>query len=107
MEATRGALAARTALCVQYCARLPPRSAHFAWPAPLELVASQHMLNSDLFAAADAGDATWRASGEYERAFLKQLVRRIEDAIGIVSDAELASLGIERADLVRVSQLRR
>jgi len=97
VEATAG-LAARRALFIQFHTRLPPRCPKFIWPPNLALLAAQDTLDADLFAPADK-DSTWRPNGEYERAFLKHLVKRIESAIESCSDTELAALRIERADL--------
>lgn len=81
-------------LYLQYHARLPPRSPRFVWPDTLGLLSSQSKLAGVLFRDASS------ESDEYDRAFLKHVVKHIDEAIETCTDEHLAMLKTERQDLV-------
>ena len=82
-------------LYIQYQARLSPRSSLFQWPENLDLLAAQVGLDTVLF----NGKETYPSNDEYDRVFLKQLVKRIEQAIEACTDDQAASLNTEKQDL--------
>lgn len=82
-------------LYIQYQARLPPRSSLFQWPENLDLLAAQGGLDTVLFGNKEA----YPSNDEYDRAFLKQLVTRIDQAIEASTDEQAAFLHTEKQDL--------
>lgn len=85
---------AQASLVLQYRARLPPQAAAFGWPEPRVLLLAQQGLDSMLFSSAPQDESTV----EYDRSFLKHLVKRIERAIDLGSEEDAAWCGIEKAD---------
>ncbi|WFD33275.1 hypothetical protein MCUN1_000088 [Malassezia cuniculi] len=92
MDSTTAGLAARQLLYVQHRSRLQPRSPRFIWPTNRHLLAGQRGLADVLFSDS--------APEEYDRAFLKHAVKRIEQAIDTATEDDLEWLGVERGDLV-------
>ena len=82
-------------LYIQYQARLPPRSSLFQWPENLDLLAAQGGLDAVLFSDKEV----YPSNVEYDRAFLKQLVKRIDEAIETCTDKQAAFLRTEKQDL--------
>lgn len=97
MDSTTAGLAARQLLYLQHRARIPPRSRHFRWPRNEHLIVGQAGLADILFSE--------QAPDEYNCAFLKHLVKRIEQAIEVVSDDDVEWMGVERGDLVTDEKL--
>lgn len=102
---------ARRLLIVQYGARLPPRSTAWRWPTPRQVwLQAQHHIEQDLFGGEDlegkgvgtSGStersakevARYAASPSYERAWLKETLGRIEDAV----KEEVAERASKRAE---------
>lgn len=75
----------RLLLLTQYSSRLPPRSSRFLWPPPRLLLHIQSSLPADLLGLDENGqekeDKTHQAEVAYQNSFLKELIKRIEDAI--------------------------
>lgn len=92
MDSTTAGQAALQLLFVQHRARISPGSTRFLWPPNAHMLAGQMGLADALFAD--------EAPDEYNRAFLKHTVKRLEQAIDGASDSDIAWLGIERGDLV-------
>lgn len=86
---------AQRQLYVQYQARLSPRSSLFQWPQNFGLLAAQVGLDTVLF----GGKEMYPSNDEYDRLFLKQLVKRIEQAIEACTDEQAASLDTDKQDL--------
>jgi len=86
---------AQRQLYIQYQARLSPRSSLFQWPQNFGLLAAQVGLDTVLF----GGKEMYPSNDEYDRLFLKQLVKRIEQAIEACTDEQAASLDTDKQDL--------
>jgi hypothetical protein len=75
----------RLLLLTQYASRLPPRSSRFLWPPPRLLLHVQYFLPADLLGLDEdgqvAGTTTHQAEIGYQKTFIKELIKRIEDAI--------------------------
>ena len=85
----------RRLLAIQYGARLPPRSPRFRWPGNAALLAIQSHLANDLFADSHP------PSTKYQRAFLKELTARLQDAVDEAA-VSLAGQGVEDTELPEV-----
>ena len=86
---------AQVQLYIQYNARLPPRSPAFQWPSGPVLLAAQFGLDAILFAQ----NSTPKSTIEYDRAFLKHLVKHVDEAIEECSEEQAASLDTTKEDL--------
>lgn len=93
MAATAG-LTAAASLYLQYAARIPPFSPRFQWPCHRDLLASQSTLDAILFEHSPPGEST----DEYDRSFLKHLVKHIDTAIEHGTDEDAAWLNIAKQD---------
>jgi hypothetical protein len=75
----------RLLLLTQYASRLPPRSSRFLWPPPRLLLHVQSFLPVDLLGLDENGQVACgtmqQAEVGYQKTFIKELIRRIEDAI--------------------------
>ena len=86
--------AAQCALYIQYQARLPPRSPRFYWPDDLYLLAAQSTLDTILFDGSENDSCE-----EYDRAFLKHLIKRLDHAVEGCTEENAKSLGFKLEDI--------
>lgn len=86
---------AQVQLYIQYNARLPPRSPAFQWPSGPVLLAAQFGLDAILFGQ----NSTPKSTIEYDRAFLKHLVKHVDEAIEACSEEQAAFLDTTKEDL--------
>jgi len=91
--AQQAARLAQAQLLVQYEARLPPYSDHFRWPTPAHLLIAQTGLHDIIFHQADNTE-----DSEYDRSFLKHLVKRIENAIDTCDEEDAIWMEVSQND---------
>jgi hypothetical protein len=79
----------RRLVALQFYAQIAPRSARFQWPVPADLLEVQSFLLDDLSLHRFQSE---EASASYTRTFLKELIARLEAALGTSGDAEAVSM---------------
>ena len=90
MEQREPWLSHRRLVALQYFAHVPPRDPSFHWPDSRVLVGIQEEIYRDLSLQAGAeeeGDDDDDDDGLYKKAFLKELIRRLEKGLDDVDDA--------------------
>lgn len=92
--AQEAARVAQAQLLVQYEARLPPHSKKFQWPPPAHLLVAQTDLHNILFHTGEKSES----DNEYDRSFLKHLVKNIEKAIDSCNEADASWMGVSKND---------
>lgn len=78
---------ARLLLLSQFKSRLSPRSSRFQWPSSRSLLKAQSYLLGDLLQDQNEPQSH-KSSTAYQKIFFKELIARIDRAVGALSDED-------------------